>query len=115
MDQAIVEAIQWLENGGAFFAEQAPLFVQELLLWKISSAAVQLGLAVGLPIIVAWLRWCKQPRATEIVRSRWNLGLGASACVALLYGLPAAKALAYVLIAPRLVVVDELQALLRGF
>lgn len=115
MDHAILEAIQWLENGGAFFAEQAPLFVQELLLWKIASASTQLGLATVLFVAVLLGRQRRRARQSEVTRSRWDLGALAATAALVLYGLPASKALAYVLIAPRLVVVDELQSLLRGF
>lgn len=126
--QNVAGLSEWIKTSagqvGNFVSEQTPLFIQEYLNWYFWDHAVTVGIFVILYIIVASLLLCNKK---EFVRSwdedKMNVGtfifmaagiVGVIGFIPFFFdGVPAAKEMVKVKVAPRIVLVEKIADLTK--
>lgn len=115
---------EWVEAGGDFVAEQAPLIAKEIVAWGIAGAIVRGGIFLSILLIVQWGCWyvrklIDKGRLFNDVGSddpiRFFTWVFQFVSPLLLIGVAVdIYTLVYIWVAPRLYILEELSRLLRN-
>lgn len=115
----------WLERAESFAIDQAPRVVQEIVNWGLWSYSVLTVLSLGFLALFMWLGIRMVKIVISIHRDKdkddsegnmWGTFGGISFLVALIWLIPAivnASGLLYVLVAPRLYVIEQLKDMIK--
>lgn len=113
------KAQEYVKAGGDFVAEQAPLVVQEVLRWGLSShifwALLCVGFCVAIPLVYRWgYNFCKRHDAVDEMMVAVTFILSSIGeiifTISCLYHL---YMIVYILVAPRLYILETLAAIIN--
>lgn len=121
MKDSLQEISVWLEQGGEFVREQAPLVVQEILTWASVLHGTNAGVAAlaaffaGLLLLMAKAKLDSLGKDDHEGRENvfcWVVVYFVTFTISFTYSAIHVGTLLYVVIAPRLYVIDEVKRLL---